>query len=59
MKICYLILEEALGCVVRYTNTRGEAFETRLWQILLHVVNHGIQSRSEVAIYRLTSRRER
>ena len=35
---------------IRYTNTVGEDFSTPLWQILLHVVNHGTQFRSEAAV---------
>jgi uncharacterized damage-inducible protein DinB len=35
---------------VRYTNTRGMPFETPLWQVLLHVVNHGTQFRSEAGV---------
>jgi uncharacterized damage-inducible protein DinB len=35
---------------VDYKNTKGTPFSRTLWQILLHVVMHGMQHRSEVAL---------
>ncbi len=37
--------------VITYTNTQGNKYQTPLWQILLHVVNHGTQFRSEAAVW--------
>ncbi len=35
---------------VRYATMKGEPYENMLWHLLVHVVNHGTQSRSEAAV---------
>jgi uncharacterized damage-inducible protein DinB len=34
---------------INYTTTQGTPYSTPLWQILVHVANHGMQHRSELA----------
>lgn len=41
--------EEDLAQPLAYVTTTGRPFSSTLWHILVHVVNHGTQHRSEVA----------
>lgn len=35
---------------IAYQSTKGQPFQNTLWHILAHVINHGVQHRSEAAM---------
>lgn len=44
------LTDDALNQTLVYKTTKGVSFENILWNLLVHVVNHGTQFRSEAAV---------
>jgi uncharacterized damage-inducible protein DinB len=43
------LTDDAVHATLAYKNIKGDAFETPIWQVVLHVVNHGTHHRGQVA----------
>ena len=41
--------EQSLGRRIAYRDLKGNAWETPLWQIMFHLVNHGTHHRGQVS----------
>jgi uncharacterized damage-inducible protein DinB len=51
MRACLTGLAETdLPRVITYQNTKGRTFQNVLWQLLVHVVNHGTHTRGEAGL---------
>lgn len=46
--------EQKLDEIVAYRSLRGQAYKNSLWQILVHLVTHGIHHRAELAAHLAT-----
>jgi uncharacterized damage-inducible protein DinB len=49
MDFLNVVTDERLNNTFDYKNTSGKPFTKVLWQVMVHVVNHGTQHRSEAA----------
>jgi uncharacterized damage-inducible protein DinB len=45
------LAESDLDVEIHYTNSKGNPYAEPLWQILMHMINHGTQHRSEAAVF--------
>jgi uncharacterized damage-inducible protein DinB len=43
------ISEETLGSTIHYQTMGGKPYHNTLWHLMVHLVNHGTQHRSEAA----------
>ncbi|HXF27739.1 MAG TPA: DinB family protein [Bryobacteraceae bacterium] len=43
------LTDESVQQILSYTDTRGRQWEEPLWQLILHVVNHGTHHRGQVS----------
>ena len=44
-----ILTDDSLAGICAYQDTRGNSYSSPLWQIVLHVVNHGTHHRGQVS----------